>query len=148
MAANLLRSADSIEDIAQEVFLAAYRNLRSFNSSRASFSTWLLTICKNKCLNELRHDPPTSLDQIPEPTETQRPWDRLCEKEFFERLDEALVALPFDQRLAFVLAELMDLSCEQIAAIEQVPASTIRSRLTRARQALRETLKEFAGETP
>ncbi|HWB53643.1 MAG TPA: sigma-70 family RNA polymerase sigma factor [Tepidisphaeraceae bacterium] len=148
MAANLLRPGDSAEDLAQEVFLAAYRNLHTFDSNRAAFSTWLLTICKNKCLAELRRKPSASLEQIAEPSNTLRPWDPLCQEELMARLDGALAALPFDQRLAFVLAELMDISCEQIAEIEQTPASTIRSRLTRARQALRLALKEFAGDTP
>jgi len=149
MAANLLRDSHAADDVAQEVFLSAYKNLRSFNPRRAAFSTWLLTICRNKCLNELRKHHPmisqTDLD-FAGLADASRPWDQLCEAELMSQLDLALAALPLEQRLAFVLAELMGLSCEEIAQVEQVPAGTIRSRLTRARFALRSALKEFAGD--
>jgi RNA polymerase sigma-70 factor (ECF subfamily) len=148
MAASLLRDSHAADDLAQEVFLSAYQHLRSFDSDRAAFSTWLLTICRNKCLNELRRRPAAVSRMQTDVADSCRPWDRVCEAELMSQLDAALEELPLEQRLAFVLAELVGLSCEEIAEIEQVPAGTTRSRVSRARIALRSALKEFAGDAP
>ena len=71
---------------------------------------------------------------------TRTPDVVLAGAELFRRLDEALAELPFDQRSAFVLAELEGLSLEEVGRVEGIPVGTVKSRLNRARAALRETL--------
>jgi RNA polymerase sigma-70 factor (ECF subfamily) len=65
----------------------------------------------------------------------------LAEAEWFRRLDEALDALPFAQKSAFVLAEIEGLSLVEIGRIEGVPVGTVKSRLGRAKEKLRSLLR-------
>src|SRR4051812_22320179 len=70
---NLLFDAAECEDVAQETFLAAYRNLASYRPQTARFSTWLFTIARNKCLNLLAKRRPIVLDELPERIDPQTP---------------------------------------------------------------------------
>src|SRR5436305_176576 len=77
--------------------------------ARASFRTWLLAIARNRCLNSLEKRRPLLTDfSGPEshPADLRSPDEGLEQAELYRRLDEALGALPFEQRTAFVLAEL------------------------------------------
>lgn len=144
---NLLPGAADREDIAQEVFLAAYRNLGAYRPETAGFSTWLLTIARNKCLNLLQRRRPRLLAELPEQAHARTPDAALAEKELFCALDAALSALPFEQKSAFVLAEFEQLSYEEIARIEAVPVGTIKSRVARARDKLRSLLQRTEEES-
>jgi RNA polymerase sigma-70 factor, ECF subfamily len=141
---NLLPNAADCEDAAQEVFLAAYCNLGSYRPETAQFSTWLLTIARNKCLNLLQKRRPVVLDELPERAEVRAPDAALEQDDFFRRLDAALAALPFEQKTAFVLAEIQELSLEEIAQIEGVGVGTVKSRLSRAKEKLRAQLQPKA----
>jgi RNA polymerase sigma-70 factor, ECF subfamily len=143
MVRNMLGDAHEAADVAQDVFLAAYVNLASFDVSRSGFGTWLLTLGRNRCLNVLKKKRPVPLDNLPERGWTRGPEETLAEREVFARLDGALAALPVEQRNAFVLAELVGLPQGEIAEIEGVEASTVRSRLSRAKATLRAALDEF-----
>ena len=70
---NLVRNAQEAEDVAQEVFLATYRNLAQFDPRSASFSTWLFTIARNKCWNALQKKRPLALAELPEPLDERTP---------------------------------------------------------------------------
>jgi len=129
-------------DVAQDVFLAAFVNLRAFDPRRGSFATWLFTLARNKCLNVLKKKAPAFVAAPPHRAHSRTPPDELAEKEAFERLDRALAALPVEQKVAFVLAEILDLPHGEIAVIEGVAEGTIRSRVSRARAALRALLTE------
>ena len=143
---NMLSNPHDGEDVAQDAFLAAYRNLAGFDPRRASFATWLFTIARNLCLNALKRKSPIFLPQTPPAAAGRTPPDDLEEKEFFECLDRGLQALPVAQRTVFVLAEFVGLSGDDIARIEDVPVGTVRSRLSRAKETLRSVLREYAGE--
>jgi RNA polymerase sigma-70 factor (ECF subfamily) len=134
---NLLPNAHDCEDIAQEVFLAAYRNLAAYDPRRSAFATWLFTIARNKCWNVLRKKRPVVLAEVPERADPRTPEREAVGEELFRQLDAALAALPFEQRTAFVLAEIQELSQEEIAQIEGVRLGTVKSRLSRARDKLR-----------
>lgn len=145
---NLLPRAADCDDVAQDVFLAAYARLASFDPARASFRTWLLTIARNRCLNSLEKRRPLLTDfaaPSSHPADLRSPEDGLERAELFRRLDEALGALPFEQRTAFVLAELEGLSLEEVGRIEGVPVGTVKSRLGRAREKLRLALADLVG---
>ena len=141
---NLLPNVADCEDVAQEVFLAAYCNLASYRPEAARFSTWLFTIARNKCLNLLHKRRPAVLSELPEKADLRLPDSALSESEFFQQLDAALAALPFEQRTAFVLAEIQELNFEEIAKIEGVGVGTVKSRLGRAREKLRAHLQPKA----
>jgi RNA polymerase sigma-70 factor, ECF subfamily len=143
MIAGLVPDAHRGEDIAQEVFFTAFRKLRSFDANRGSLVTWLCAIARNLCLNELKKRAPATLEELPQQSDPRRPEDDLANDDLREHLDRALAELPTSQRTAFVLAEFVGLSGEEIARMENTRAGTIRSRISRAKAALREKLNEF-----
>jgi RNA polymerase sigma-70 factor (ECF subfamily) len=143
---NLVADAHEAEDVAQDVFLAAYRRLATYDPARAAFSTWLFTIARNKCLNARKRRRPAPRAGLPESAEDAPPDRDLAEAELFRRLDRALAALPFEQKTAFVLAEIQGLSLEEVGRIEGVPIGTVKSRLSRAKEKLRALLGRTAEQ--
>jgi RNA polymerase sigma-70 factor (ECF subfamily) len=115
--------------------------LARFDSRRASFATWLFTIARNKCFNAMKRRRPQLVQLLPERADCRTPDFCLSEKEWFEQLDAALDALPFEQEAVFVLAEIHELPLEEIGQIEGVPLGTVKSRLSRAKEKLREFLR-------
>ncbi|MHC4109470.1 MAG: RNA polymerase sigma factor [Planctomycetota bacterium] len=146
MIRNITYDKESCEDIAQDVFVAAYKKLASFDLARSSFSTWLFTIARNKSLNALKKKRPLLMSDLPEKSNPHNPSDDMAEKEFFDQLETGLQALPSKQRRAFILAEFEKLPYAEIAQIEGVRLGTIKSRINRAKMRLRKTLEEFAGD--
>ena len=71
---------DAAEDIAQEVFLAAFRKLDSYDATQSAFSTWLLTITRNRCLNRLKRNRNDVVAELPEPISTHTPVDVMGEQ--------------------------------------------------------------------
>lgn len=145
MIRNVTGDMVSCEDIAQDVFLAAYRKLSSFDPACSKFSTWLFTIARNKSINAFKKKRPHSMAELPESTNRDGPEGELAKEEFFARLDRALQALPSAQRRAFVLAEFEKLPYAEIAVIEGAGTGTIKSRISRAKKRLRSALEDFAG---
>jgi RNA polymerase sigma-70 factor (ECF subfamily) len=143
---NLLPQAEC-EDVAQEVFLAAFAHLASFDPARgASLRTWLLTIARNACLNAIKKRRPVLTDfsgPDAHPIDGRSPAEGLERAELFRRLDAALAGLPFEQRSAFVLAELEGMPLEEVGRVEGVPVGTVKSRLGRARERLRAALADL-----
>ncbi len=140
---NLLPDRQLCEDVAQETFLAAYKNLRTYDPARARFSTWLLTIARNRCINLLNSRRFESADLPQEPIDGARPEDRLIQHELWQRLDDALCTLPPEQRTVFVLGMIMELPYDQIARIEGIEPGTVKSRMHRARKKLGEMIQEL-----
>lgn len=146
MVRNFFANSNLCEDIAQEVFLAAYKNLSSFDQSRCSFSTWLFTITKHKCINVLRKKKPITAETLPEKEVNPNPTENLENEEFFAQLDAALDNLPIKYKTIFILAEFHNLTYEQISQVEAIKVGTVRSRLHRAKQMLAHALKDLQGE--
>jgi RNA polymerase sigma-70 factor (ECF subfamily) len=146
MIKNITDGIDSSEDIAQDVFLTAYKKLASFDPARSNFSTWLFTIARNKSLNAIKRKKPLLMGELPEKSNPRNPLDDMARKEFYDRLDKTLQALPSRQRRAFILAEFEKLPYAEIAQIEGTRLGTIKSRINRAKQKLRMALEEFGGE--
>ena len=140
LVSNLVRDRGDGDDIAQETFLAAYLHLGAYNPREGKFSTWLLAIARNKCLNRLKKRKPLLLETLPPRIDARSPADGLMEAELFDQFDRVLAALPFEQRSAFVLSEIEGLSHEEICRIEAAPLGTIKSRISRAKEKLRSLL--------
>jgi len=143
---NIINDQHMCEDVAQDVFLSAYKKLTSFDPARSDFSTWLFTIARNKSLNALKKKRALSMSQLPEKADLRNPSDELGEKEFFDELDRILQTLPARQKTAFVLAEFEKLSYAEIAQIEGVRIGTIKSRINRAKRKLRSALENLDGD--
>jgi len=146
MIANLINDRHICEDIAQEVFLAAYKKLPSFDPARSSFSTWLFTIAKNKSINAMKKRKTISVSSPPKNPDFSEPADSLIRNELFVKLDQALTSLNPKHRRALVMAEFENLPYEQIAQIEGVRIGTIKSRINRAKHKLRSALNSIDGD--
>lgn len=133
------RARHRVEDLTQETFVRVLRALPGFDpSGPASLSTWMLTIATRLTLNELRR--PDHEKLVGEPSSGER-TDASAER---ARLGAAIAAgvarLPDPQRAVFVLREYHDLDYQDIAVVLELDLGTVKSRLARARAALREHL--------
>ena len=141
--------ADRVEDIAQEVFLRAFRSLKSFRGG-ASFYTWLYRITVNTALNAMRSQgrrQETSLEALEGmefPVDPEAgPAERAAQRQLARRVGEAIDQLEEQYRVIIYLRELEGFSYEEIAEVVELPVGTVKSRLFRARQQLKEQLKEI-----
>jgi RNA polymerase sigma-70 factor (ECF subfamily) len=138
VALRMLQDREEAAEAAQEVFLLAYKNLGRFRQD-AKFSTWIYRISVNHCISRARRRPSgTHLslddpDHALEPVEQLRSPDTqesaLLQKEDQRRVNKALSFLPVEQRAVIELKFFQELTFEDIAAVLQVPVSTIKSRL-------------------
>lgn len=140
--ANLVDRA-AVEDIVQDVFLTAFSQLHRFDPRRGSFRTWLYRIARNRALNTRRKKRERLMQQEPVIADGHAPDCDLILKEAFGQLDRILAELDFKDRVIFVLAELEGLSYAQIAQVESLPLGTVKSRLHRVRQKMRQALKPY-----
>ena len=143
---NLIGDDHDAEDITQEVFLAAFDRLASYNAKRASLQTWLFTIARNRCVNYLKRTRPVIDGEAFANTQPAASNDDSARNEFWSCLDKALDALPLEQKTAFVLAEIEGLPYADIAHIEQTTLGTVKSRIHRAKQRLRAVMAPTLGE--
>ena len=151
LALHLLGDRDEALDLSQEVFLRVFRTLSSFRG-QSSLRTWIYRIVVNQARNRQRwwrrrhRADQVSLDEHiqhagdMESTTEVLPDRLLASKETADRIHAALNGLPFDQRTALILREVDGLRYEEIAFSLGVAVGTVKSRLTRARQALRAEL--------
>jgi RNA polymerase sigma-70 factor (ECF subfamily) len=153
LAMNLLGDREEALDLSQEVFLRVFRTIHRFRG-HSSLRTWIYRIAVNQARNRhrfwrRRH----RADQVPLDqhiaahgefhSSLQTTPDRVfAQKELAAKLQLALDHLPFDQRTAIILREIDGLSYEEIAFSLGVAVGTVKSRLTRARRALRLELRE------
>ena len=140
-------------DLSQEAFLNAWKGLGSFKGDSA-FSTWLYRLASNACLDFLRSKKrrqdttgsPLSLDdeEAPPPPadDSNRPDLQLERKERIQALHRALDGLPVHHRQILVMRELSGLSYQEISDTLNLDLGTVKSRLTRARLALKKILSE------
>lgn len=141
-------------DMAQEAFIKAYRSLRSFKGD-SSFGTWMYRIATNVCLDELRRRKrriiPLSLDEPlatrdgdeveKEIADTSPTADVIYEqKELSQYIQQVLDEMKPDHKTTIILRDIMDLTYEEIAQVSDCSIGTVKSRLSRARDALRKKL--------
>jgi len=134
-----------IEDLAQEVFLRAYRALPRFEpSGPARLSTWLLTIARSVILDarKRRRLRVVPLQDSMEATDPNTPETERRRREIARAFERAAAQLSSEQRDVFVLAQFHGQSMAEIAAVLGIPENTVRTRLFRARERLRTLLRE------
>jgi RNA polymerase sigma-70 factor (ECF subfamily) len=145
---RLLGDYDEAAEVAQEVFLSAYKSIRQFRGD-ANFSTWLYRIAFNhastrrKSLNiaQQRLVPLDGIEIIGDGAVD--PAKSLEQKEIQERVQQALNGLDHDDAIIILLRDLQDVPYEQVAQMLDVPVGTVKSRLHRARRALKARLAPF-----
>ena len=135
--ASVLNPADA-EDLAQEVFLAAWRSLPRFRGD-AAFSTWLFTLARNRCIDRARRA--RVRPQLVAESE-HAPAAQYVADEAPRRLATAILAsaatLSLPLRQALLLRDIQGLSYEEIAQLQDIPLGTVRSRIAAARSAVAE----------
>ncbi len=151
-----LRDETEAEDVAQNVFLQVYKSAARYERT-AKFSTWLFTIARNLCLNEIRRrsrHPAESLD-APHPDAEDQPLRQFEDKKTFlptetllhgeleAKITQALADLPENQRTALLLCRQDELSYEEIAEVLDSSLSATKSLIHRARETLKQKLKPY-----
>jgi len=139
---------DAAREVLQETLLAAFRHLASFRGD-AALSTWLYQIARSFCIKERRGQRPTQSiddDTAPELVDpTPQPDARAHAREIGEALSRAIAMLPPEQREVLVLRDVEGLSAEQAAEVVGIEVGALKSRLHRARMALRTELAGILG---
>jgi RNA polymerase sigma-70 factor (ECF subfamily) len=151
-----LRDETETEDVAQNTFLQVWKSRARYERT-AKFSTWLFTIARNLCLNEIRRrsrHPAESLEETNAEHEDQPsrqyedkkiflPTDQALHGELAEKIEAALAELPENQRTAILLCRQDELSYEEIAEILGCSLSATKSLIHRGRETLKEKLKPY-----
>jgi len=152
MALSLLHNEADAEDVAQEAFLKAFRNLRNFRGE-SKFSTWLISITLNEARGRLRSKKNVKMESLDEPPEGQgtvtpallRDWreipsEALERQEIRQMLQQAITDLPVIYREVFLLRDVEDLSVNQSAEALGISVASVKVRLHRARIMLQKKL--------
>ncbi|MBV8846552.1 MAG: sigma-70 family RNA polymerase sigma factor [Bryobacterales bacterium] len=152
LAKNITQNKEDAEDVLQEAFLKAYSHLDTFQRN-AKFYTWIVRIAVNEALMKLRKRKTDRTVPLDEPVDTgeetvnreiavweDNPEQRYSRDEMQQILDEAVQDLKPDFRAVFLLRDIEELSTEETAEALGVSVPAVKSRLLRARLALREKL--------
>lgn len=150
VALRLMRRPELAEDATQDAFIQAYRALDTFRGG--SFRAWLMRIVTNRCYDMLRSATRRAADSLDDQVfEAEPHWSsiaapddpvgRATQAELGRLLEGALASLPDDQRLTVVLCDVQGYAYEEAAEIMGVALGTVKSRLSRARSALRAVVR-------
>jgi RNA polymerase sigma-70 factor (ECF subfamily) len=151
-----LRDEAEAEDLAQNVFVQVWKSATRYERT-AKFTTWLFTIARNLCLNEIRRrsrHPAESLDATHPDQEDQpkhkiedlknfSPPETLLQGELVKKVEEAIRDLPETQRTALLLCRQDEMSYEEIAEVLGCSVSATKSLIHRGRETLKERLKPY-----
>ena len=161
VAYRMLNDDDLAADAVQNAFLSAYRNLRAYRGG--SFKAWVMRMVTNGCYDELRRQkrrPTIPLEPLnPEDGEEIESADWLAsddpqpeqafdQAELEHALQHCLENLPPDFRAVVVLTDVQGMDYEEVSRAVRTPLGTVKSRLARARQRLRDCLRQFQELLP
>ena len=150
IAYRIMGDAPSAADATQDAFISAYRRLSSYRGG--SFRAWLARIVTNQCYDEIRYRkrrPATGMDDLPGgdsddgppiPSAAASPEESAQRMELQAALQNCIDGLQVDQRVALVMADIEEYSYQEIADQQGVQLGTVKSRLSRARVAMRRCL--------
>lgn len=150
VAYRVIGNGDAAADACQDAFLKAYQAIKQYRGG--SFKSWLLRIVTNACYDQLRYKsrrPATSLEDMTENSDDhseklidgeERPEELVLRGELNEVIQHGINHLPEDQRVVLVLSDVQGFSYQEIAEIVDQPLGTVKSRLSRGRQRLRDFL--------
>lgn len=156
LAYRFVGDSEEANDLAQEIFTAAYQNLKKFRGD-AKFSTWLFQIATNRGKNKFKYlkrrgyflsrgqpDDEDERDYVEKviPDDTTNPEDILISKQIQKMVQDAINELDPDHKEIVILRDIEGFSYEEIARILNLPEGTTKSRLHRARMVVKEKLKK------
>ncbi|VBB09066.1 rna polymerase sigma factor 70 region 4 type 2 [Lucifera butyrica] len=143
VAFGIAGNREDAEDIAQETFIKAYKNVAKLNNADG-FYKWLLRIAVTTGINYKKRPAATknvSLGDVAEPAyQGETPEEYAEKREAREKLYALLAELTAEHRAVLVMREIEDLSYDEIAGLLQIPLGTVKSRINHAREKLRQGL--------
>jgi len=156
---RMTRNSEDAQDLVQETYLKAYRYYDKFEEG-TNFKAWLFKILKNSFINNYRkkqsQPPQSDFAEIEDALESRvsdqaaqqikSPEEELLKNVLDEDVQRALDGLPYDYRMAILLADLEDFSYKEIAEILEVPLGTVMSRLYRGRKLLESAMLDYARD--
>ena len=153
---RLLRNADDAHDLAQEVLVKVYQALDRYDP-QFRFSTWLFRVAQNAAIDQIRRRrlKLVSLRQEAEegeerdwdlPSPDRGPYGAMRNQERGEAIQEAIDGLPWEYRELILLRHFGELPYEEIARLKQMPLGTVKNKLFRGRQMLKEKLQDFLSD--
>ena len=161
IAYRIMGSYDEACEIVQEAFVSAYKNIKGFQG-KAKFSTWLYAICINLSRNRLRqirtrlHREPYSVgNPIPladgqvtgdPPSSEPSPLEQLEARDVQQKVQGCINGLDAEFREVLILRDIQGFAYEEIGGILNIPEGTVKSRLFRAREGIKDCLKDVKGD--
>jgi RNA polymerase sigma-70 factor, ECF subfamily len=150
---RLLRNAEDAHDLAQEVFLKVYQALDRFDP-RYRFSTWIFRVAQNAAIDQIRRQRLRLVPMTREggdgedrewdfPSADPTPYADLRNRERGDAIAEAIAGLPWEYRELILLRHYGELSYDEIATLKKMPLGTVKNKLFRGRQMLKEKLADF-----
>ena len=148
----MVKNENIVEDLAQEVFIKVYKNISKFNEE-SSLYTWIYRITMNTCIDEIKKEKKITYIntyvetdegdlEVQFEDETQRVDEILENKIKKESLIKAIKALPSEQRALIVLRDIRQFKYMEIAEMLNLNLGTVKSKISRARQNLKELLEK------
>jgi RNA polymerase sigma-70 factor (ECF subfamily) len=157
LAYRVIGQEEDARDVAQETFLRAFRALPGFKGE-AKFSSWIYRIALNLCRDWIRRKRRTPVSQLPEDVDlddlvadrgpTESVEDLVARQELSAVVEEAMAILPEEQRTAVILKEYHGMTFQEIAELQGVPLSTVKTRLYQGLSVLRKHLSERSPPLP
>jgi len=140
---GIVGNKDDAEDAAQDAFIRAYENLEKYDLNR-KFSTWIFTIAANLCKNKLRRDKHTTPldDSVPMDGTAEDPARTMEREAQASLVQQAMAELDEKYRSPMMLRFYAELDYKEIAEILELPEGTVKTRIHRAKAALKEWMVE------
>jgi len=151
---RLLRSVQEAEDLAQEVFFKLYKALDRYDP-KYKFSTWLFRVAQNAAIDRIRKrrlqlvsmdrtgDPDAGMGTWEFASSDPSPYGDLRNLERGQAIQAAIERLPWDYRELIVLRHFGELSYDEIAQLKEMPLGTVKNKLFRGRQMMKDELRDF-----
>lgn len=155
---RIMGESESAADVTQDTFIKAYQRLDSFRGG--NFKAWLSRIATNGCYDELRKvkrrpqtyledlKPEDSDDEAPIPSAADTPEEVALQADLQRAIQHCISNLKDDQRIVLVMSDVQEMSYQEIADSTDVQIGTVKSRLSRARLAVRNCLQGFSELLP
>jgi RNA polymerase sigma-70 factor (ECF subfamily) len=142
---RMLNNAEDADDVAQDVFVRVYQNLDIYRPE-TKFSTWLFALARNAAIDRIRwrgRHQTESIESAPEIIASSGTAEEVHAHEVGDQIAAAVAKLPEDQKTAIVLSEYHGMSYAEIAGVMHCSEKSVESRLYRAKQTLRASLRHL-----
>ncbi|WP_205563295.1 RNA polymerase sigma factor [Cohaesibacter haloalkalitolerans] len=147
VAYRILQDGPEAEDVLQDAFLQVWTRRGSWKAGRAKFSTWLFKVVTNRCIDLLRKNRTSAMEELPDVKDDSSNQSAVLEmQEVIDLLEDAVAKLPDQQRIAIVFSYNESMSNSEIAEIMETSVSAVESLLKRGRQKLRDSLKSHSTD--